>query len=102
MPFTLLAIQLLTPLPRTLGNNDPEDFHVTSGILRLATKYAIDKLRDRALVHLTIAWPTTLEGWDAREEAAREHEFDTGQPLYPSPIVSDYPQSVCSRRTARI
>ncbi|KZV61187.1 hypothetical protein PENSPDRAFT_659081 [Peniophora sp. CONT] len=71
----------------TPGNNDPEDFHVTSGILRLGTKYAVDKLRDRALAHLMIAWPTTLEGWDAREEAAREHEFDTGQPLYPSPIA---------------
>ena len=81
---------MLTSTLRTLGNNDTGDFHATAGILRLATKYAIDKLRDRALAHLTIAWPTTLEGWDAREEAAREHEFETGQPLYPSPIVSDY------------
>lgn len=81
---------MLTPSLRTLGNNDPEDFQVTSGILRLATKYAIDKIRDHALAHLTAAWPTTLEGWDAREEAAREHEFETGQPLYPSPIVRDY------------
>ena len=85
----------LTLSLRTLGNNDVEDFHVTSGILRLSTKYAIDKLRDLALAHLTTAWPNTLDGWDAREEIAREYEFDTGQPLYPSPIVSAHTYLVC-------
>ncbi|EKM50333.1 uncharacterized protein PHACADRAFT_214031 [Phanerochaete carnosa HHB-10118-sp] len=71
------------------GNNDREDFRVVSGILRLATKYLIDTLRTRALDHLAIAWPTSLKGWDTREDIARVFESETGQPRglrYPSPI----------------
>ncbi|KAG7093561.1 hypothetical protein E1B28_007231 [Marasmius oreades] len=71
------------------GNNDREDFRMVSGILRLATKYIIEKLREKALAHLSIAWPSTLKGWDAREDVARTFEMETGNPgrhFYPSPI----------------
>lgn len=74
------------------GENDREDFRVVSGILRLATKYAVDSLREEAITHLSVAWPSTLKGWDAREEVASLHEVETGLPhgsRYPSPIVSD-------------
>lgn len=74
----------------TFGDNDRDDYRVVSGILRLATKYLIDKLRRRALDHLSIAWPTTLRGWDTREDVSRAFESETGQPRglrYPSPIV---------------
>ena len=74
----------------TFGNNDREDYRVVSGILRLATKYLIDKLRRRALEHLSVAWPSTLKGWDVREEVARNFEVETSLPRqlrYPSPIV---------------
>jgi len=71
-------------------NNDPDDFRVVSGILRLTTKYIIESLRTRALNHLRIAWPTTLKEWDAREDIARS--YDLGNPThrgfrYPSPIA---------------
>lgn len=75
---------------RALGNNDRQDFRIISGILRLSTKYIIDSLRSKALDHLSIAWPATLQGWDAREDASRAYELETGVPrghMYPSPIV---------------
>lgn len=79
-------------LDRNFGNNDPADFRVVSGILRLSTKYLCDSLRAKALVHLSRAWPSDLKGWDMREDAAR-YEMDLERVtgcghLYPSPIVS--------------
>lgn len=71
------------------GNNDPVDFRVVSGILRLATKYLVDSLRSKAIGHLSEAWPSTLKGWDAREDAARASELQNGlgaNGIYPSPI----------------
>jgi hypothetical protein len=75
----------------TFGNNDRDDFRVVSGILRLATKYAVDSLRDESITHLSVAWPTSLKAWDAREELASVYEAETGSQhasRYPSPIVS--------------
>ncbi|KAL0568368.1 hypothetical protein V5O48_013614 [Marasmius crinis-equi] len=72
------------------GNNDREDFRMVSGILRLSTKYIIEHLREKALAHLSIAWPTTLKSWDAREDAARIFEMESGTysgHFYPSPIA---------------
>lgn len=76
---------------RNFGNNDQDDFRTVSGILRLSTKYMIDSLREKALAHLRIAWPSTLKGWEAREDLARSFEMATGSTgghLYPSPVVS--------------
>ncbi|KAJ7760502.1 hypothetical protein B0H16DRAFT_1674360 [Mycena metata] len=72
------------------GNNDHEDFRIVSGILRLSTKYIVDSLRAKALAHLCIAWPSTLKGWDAREDVSRTFEMETsasGGHFYPSPVA---------------
>ncbi|KAG8215022.1 hypothetical protein J3R82DRAFT_8430 [Butyriboletus roseoflavus] len=72
----------------SFGNNDPADFQVVSGILRLATKYVVDSLREKALNHLSVAWPATLKGWDAREDMSRSFVFQAGsESIYPSPIA---------------
>ena len=74
---------------RKFGNNDCTDFAIVSGILRLANKYLIDSLQARALEHLSIAWPSTLKAWDAREDLAGEYYVDSDGPrFYPSPVVS--------------
>ncbi|KAG1732482.1 hypothetical protein EDB19DRAFT_1929180 [Suillus lakei] len=70
------------------GKNDPVDFRMVSGILRLATKYLVDSLRTKALVHLNRAWPNSLKGWDAREDLSRADEMQSGpgmSNIYPSP-----------------
>ncbi|KAJ7159359.1 hypothetical protein C8R43DRAFT_1234077 [Mycena crocata] len=41
-------------------------FKIMSGVLRLSTKYDVDHLRRRALVHLSSAYPTTLTERDRR------------------------------------
>lgn len=74
----------------SFGNNDRDDFCILSGLLRLSTKYAVDDLRRKAIEHLSVAWPSTLKGWDAREETARASEAEAGvqrRLRYPSPIV---------------
>ncbi|KAH8832663.1 hypothetical protein DL96DRAFT_1459137 [Flagelloscypha sp. PMI_526] len=73
------------------GDNGVEDFRVTAGILRLATKYIIDSLREKALAHLSKAWPDTLKGWDAREDRTRSRSAspieEVSSFMYPSPIA---------------
>ncbi|KAJ3554525.1 hypothetical protein NM688_g3063 [Phlebia brevispora] len=74
----------------SFGNNDRADFQILSGVLRLSTKYAVDDLRRKTIEHLSVAWPSTLKGWDAREEAARTSEAESAIPRrqrYPSPIA---------------
>jgi len=84
----------------TLGDNSASDFRRVSGILRLATKFMIENLRTKALAHLSIAWPATLQGWDAREDVAGPYYVDCeGERFYPSPVVrfiSSCPVAVCS------
>ena len=71
------------------GSNDEADFSAVAGILRLATKYIIDELREMTLEHLCVAWPSTLKTWDMREDHARIRELDGGMHhLYPHPFVS--------------
>ncbi|KAK7683331.1 hypothetical protein QCA50_013593 [Cerrena zonata] len=72
------------------GDNGREDFRVVSGLLRLSTKYIVDSLRQRALTHLSEAWPSSLNDWDLREDYARVYELETGASRsfrYPSPIA---------------
>lgn len=77
---------------RNFTNNSREDFAVVSGVLRLSSKYLIEEsVRTKALAHVYAAWPTSLKGWDAREDLARIYELETGNPRgqrYPHPIVS--------------
>ncbi|KAI0373891.1 hypothetical protein BV20DRAFT_1012809 [Pilatotrama ljubarskyi] len=72
-------------------NNDRDDFVAVSGFLRMASKYLMEEaIRMKALEHLRLAWPSTLKGWDAREDVARAHELETGLlrgHRFPSPIA---------------
>ncbi|KAF7346545.1 BTB domain-containing protein [Mycena sanguinolenta] len=52
------------------SNERLEDFYYLAGILRLATKYFIAKLRTQAIEHLTQTWSHTLKGHDDMVEAA--------------------------------
>ena len=79
---------------RNFGNNDPDDFRIVSGVLRLATKYLIDSLRAKALAHLNITWPLDLKAWDVREDVLRNYEVDgfsrnSHGHRYPHPFVSN-------------
>ncbi|PPR01688.1 hypothetical protein CVT24_001516 [Panaeolus cyanescens] len=73
----------------TFGNNDEADFRVVSGCLRLSTKYLIDSLREKAIAHLSKAWPSDLKTWDAREDLARSYETDgpTKSSRFPHPFA---------------
>ncbi|KAJ7245038.1 hypothetical protein B0H12DRAFT_1203528 [Mycena haematopus] len=52
------------------ANESLEDFYYLAGILRLATKYFIAKLRSQAIQHLTQTWSYTLKGHDDMVEFA--------------------------------
>ncbi|KAJ7174912.1 hypothetical protein C8R46DRAFT_1347907 [Mycena filopes] len=43
-------------------------FKTIAGVLRLSTKYEVDYLRRRALVHFCSRFPTTLAHWDLKRE----------------------------------
>jgi hypothetical protein len=51
---------------------DAATFPVVSGLLRLFTKYRVDRLREEILCGLSAAWPTTLSNWEARESRATD------------------------------
>lgn len=72
---------------RNWADNGVDDFNIVSGVLRLSHKYMIEPLRIKAIQHLQKAWPSTLEGWDAREELARFYNGDIGG-RFPHPAVS--------------
>ncbi|EPQ53807.1 hypothetical protein GLOTRDRAFT_44887 [Gloeophyllum trabeum ATCC 11539] len=42
------------------------DFEVVAAVLRLSTKYDVPSYRQRAIRQLALIYPTTLDGWDAR------------------------------------
>lgn len=46
----------------------PTSVEAIASILRLAHKYDVQPLRQRALSHLATAYPTTLQAWDNRSE----------------------------------
>ncbi|KAG5349301.1 hypothetical protein E4T56_gene11640 [Termitomyces sp. T112] len=48
------------------------DFTALAGVLRLSSKYFVEHLRERCLNRLDIDWPSTLAGWDRREQAATD------------------------------
>jgi hypothetical protein len=56
----------------------------------------MDTLRSKAIAHLSIAWPTSLKGWDLREDKAHACDLASSTEhasLYPSPIVRHRPFS---------
>ncbi|KAJ7147124.1 hypothetical protein C8R43DRAFT_1088675 [Mycena crocata] len=52
------------------SNEKIQDFFYLAGILRLATKYFVAKLRVQAIQHLTQTWSYTLKGHDDMVELA--------------------------------
>ncbi|KAJ7084583.1 hypothetical protein B0H15DRAFT_783775 [Mycena belliarum] len=46
------------------------DFPAVAAVLRLSTKYLVEHLRQRCMTRLELDWPSTLAGWDQREQAA--------------------------------
>ncbi|KAF5330253.1 hypothetical protein D9758_014447 [Tetrapyrgos nigripes] len=51
-------------------NRDIQDFFYLVGILRLATKYFIGHIRNKAIQHLSETWSHTLQGHDAMIDLA--------------------------------
>jgi len=81
-------IDALYNIGTNFGDNNEEDFRKVAGILRLATKYIIDELRDMTLDHLSIAWPSDLKQWDHREDLVRAFEIaaEPGAHMHPHPF----------------
>ncbi|KAJ7664107.1 hypothetical protein B0H17DRAFT_1092323 [Mycena rosella] len=52
---------------KTPGAND---FPAVAAVLRLSTKYLVEHLRQRCMIRLDVDWPSTLAGWDQREQSA--------------------------------
>ncbi|KAJ7725419.1 hypothetical protein DFH07DRAFT_1002636 [Mycena maculata] len=48
------------------------DFPAVAAVLRLSTKYLVEHLRQRCMTRLDLDWPSTLVGWDQREQAATD------------------------------
>ncbi|KAH7925769.1 hypothetical protein BV22DRAFT_1033574 [Leucogyrophana mollusca] len=64
------------------------DFPAIAGVLRLSTKYFIDHLRQLCIARLEVDWPSTLLGWDRREqEATYELGRYVPRDSYPHPIL---------------
>ncbi|KAH9948096.1 hypothetical protein B0H21DRAFT_263908 [Amylocystis lapponica] len=59
-----LLSALYDPSTVILKRMDPNTPFLIRGILRLATKYAIEPLRVRLLEHFAADWPRTLVEWD--------------------------------------
>ncbi|KAJ6566855.1 hypothetical protein B0H19DRAFT_940218 [Mycena capillaripes] len=54
---------------KTPGAND---FPAVAAVLRLSTKYLVEHLRQRCMTRLELDWPSTLAGWDQREQVATD------------------------------
>jgi hypothetical protein len=51
---------------------DGNSFTEVSGLLRLCTKYQVDRLRMEILRGLSKSWPLTLSQWEERESRATD------------------------------
>ncbi|OSD00139.1 hypothetical protein PYCCODRAFT_1371806 [Trametes coccinea BRFM310] len=63
------------------------DFCAISAVLRMSTKYLIEHLRQRCIERLEADWPTTLAGWDKREQQATFDGRYNPRELYAHPIM---------------
>ncbi|KAI0769326.1 hypothetical protein BD413DRAFT_81579 [Trametes elegans] len=75
-------------------DNSMGSFQTASAILRLSTKYEISGLREAAIAHFSLSWPSTLSMWESREKTATDLEgvhparINFTHPLYVSCIPS--------------
>src|ERR1700761_6949149 len=60
------------PIFRYFKSPGADDFPVVAAVLRLSTKYLVERLRQRCLARLVLDWPSTVTAWDAREQAATD------------------------------
>ena len=63
------------------------DFCAVSAVLRMSSKYLIDHLRERCLARLEADWPTTLLGWDRREQKATVDTRYNPREHFPHPVL---------------
>ena len=95
--FRFRAHSLVFISIRLSYDNILENFSVTAAILRLATKYEVEALRDVALRSLSLSWPTTLAMWEARETAATSPDgLYAPRPILPHPLYVASGRSACS------
>ncbi|KAG7446519.1 uncharacterized protein BT62DRAFT_124122 [Guyanagaster necrorhizus] len=65
-----------------------KSFSKVASLLRLCTHYQVGHLRQDLLRGLSATWPTTLEGWDAREaDATNVAGLYESREKYPHPIL---------------
>ncbi|KAF4620683.1 hypothetical protein D9613_000219 [Agrocybe pediades] len=68
--------------------HNSQDFEIVSSILRLATKYAVEHVRNDILRGMSAIWPRNLSAWEFREADATD---TTGvykpRSIYPHPIL---------------
>ncbi|KAL4244116.1 hypothetical protein ABKN59_009447 [Abortiporus biennis] len=70
------------------SNPSSKDFSAIAAVLRLSSKYLIDHLRQRCLKRLDLDWPSSLSGWDLREQLAAEASGRYNpRECYPHPIL---------------
>ncbi|TBU29539.1 hypothetical protein BD311DRAFT_660896 [Dichomitus squalens] len=65
-----------------------EEFAMISAVLRLATRYGVETLRESALRTLSLSWPETLPVWEVREKAVTSVDgVYAPRPGLPHPLV---------------
>lgn len=64
-----------------------QDFPVTHALLKLATAYEVDNLREEIIHRLGQSWPATLSQWEVREKSAvNEEGVYAPRPKLPHPM----------------
>ncbi|KAL0959012.1 hypothetical protein HGRIS_014324 [Hohenbuehelia grisea] len=65
-----------------------DDFPIIAGVLRLSSKYLVESLRQQCILRLEHEWPSTLAGWDRREqESTNAQAHYSPRDLYAHPIL---------------
>ncbi|KAI0372643.1 hypothetical protein BV20DRAFT_36101 [Pilatotrama ljubarskyi] len=83
------VLHLLRALYDGLYFNKPSagDFCAVSAVLRLSNKYLIEHLRQRCIDRLKADWPTTVAGWDRREQQATVDGRYNPREYYAHPVL---------------
>jgi hypothetical protein len=71
------------------------------GVLKMATKYQFDRLRERIVKHVESDWPTTLHAWDFRQAEIIRYQKDHPEPKEGEFTHEHFPEPVSAIRLAR-
>lgn len=64
------------------------DWQTIEAVLRLSTKYFVERLHHRCISRITVDWPMSLENWDVRERDAIDSEGKySPRLLSPHPVL---------------